>query len=46
MESVFGTESKITRKLFLSRITEETNNWILDSELIRRRVKRYLRAKK
>ena len=44
LESVFGTESKLTREKFLEKMASEQNQWILDSELVRRRVKRHLRA--
>ena len=45
MESVFVTESKMTRLQFLKKLANEENRWILDSEQVRRRVKRHLRAK-
>ena len=44
LEAVFGTESKMQRKLFLKKILEEENRWILDSELVRQRIKQHLRA--
>ena len=44
LESVFGTESKLTRIMFLKKLASEENRWILDSEEVRRRVKRHLRA--
>ena len=40
LESVFGTESKMTRLQFLTKLENEENRWILDAEQVRRRVKR------
>lgn len=45
LESVFGTESKMSRAMFLEKMQAEENRWILDAELVRRRIKRHLRAR-
>jgi len=45
LDSVFGTESKMHRTLFLEKLQSEENSWVLDPELLRKRVKRHLRAK-
>ena len=44
-ESIFGTESHMSRSEFLDKITSIKNNWILDSEMVREKVKRYIRAR-
>ena len=45
LESIFGTESKMSRREFLQKLTSERNRWIMDSEEIRKKAKRYLRAR-
>ena len=45
LEEVFGTESKMTRAEFLSKMTSNECKWLLDAEQVRRRVKRHVRAK-
>lgn len=45
LELVFGTESKLTRKEFLTKLTSPKCSWILEPEHIRARVKRYIRAR-
>ena len=44
LESVFGTESKMSRTDFLEKLKTDESKWILDSESVRQRVKRTLRA--
>lgn len=40
LEAVFGTETKMPRRQFLDKLASDENNWILDAEKVRRRVKR------
>ncbi len=44
LESVFGTESKMERTLFLKKILQPESKWILNSESVRKRVVRTMRA--
>ena len=44
-ESIFGTESHMSRNEFLDKLTSEKNKWILVSEMVRQKVKRYIRAR-
>ena len=45
LESVYGTESKMHRTLFLAKLQSEENRWIMDPELLRQRVKKHLRKR-
>ena len=46
LDAVFGTESKLERGLFLSKVESEQCSWILDAELVRAKVKEHLKARK
>ena len=45
LESIFGTDSKMSRTSFLNKLVSKECRWILDSEQIRRRMKRYIKAR-
>ena len=45
LESIFGTDSKMSRTSFLNKLVSKECRWILDSEQIRRRMKKYIKAR-
>ena len=45
LESIFGTSSKMSRALFLQKLVSKECKWIMDSEEIRKRIKRYIKAR-